>query len=249
VAPTATSGKGASTSAGGAHARGERHSEFGARQPAGEQLELQQRLSRARRCEPLAPLADGLDVVDQPQRNAQPGVGALGRQKRAVCAVVKHNVRPQQKARRRNGQHQRQQGRHVQRHVHEHRERQKRSTELARSSRLRPRSSGAAGAFGTSATTTPSGLSALDTGVSARLRTRMPWANTFAACSGATRVRAARARSCTSRSSATPTGRRGVAVRHGQRRGRQLLDDARPDVGDRGRPRGLRSPTPPSDAT
>jgi hypothetical protein len=41
------------------------------------------------------------------------------------------------------------------------------------------RSSGAAGASGTSATT-PSGFSALDTGVSARLRTRMPQTNTFA---------------------------------------------------------------------
>jgi hypothetical protein len=48
----------------GAHARGERQPEIGAGQPAGEQLELEQRLSPARRGEPLTPLADGLDVVE-----------------------------------------------------------------------------------------------------------------------------------------------------------------------------------------
>src|SRR5215211_9461424 len=48
----------------GADSRGERQPEVGARQPAGQQPSLEQGLREAPRREPLAPLADGLDVVE-----------------------------------------------------------------------------------------------------------------------------------------------------------------------------------------
>src|SRR5437588_11231837 len=52
----------------GAHARGEGEAEVGAGEPTGDQPELEQRLAQARRREPPAPLADGLDVVEPPAR-------------------------------------------------------------------------------------------------------------------------------------------------------------------------------------
>ena len=60
----------------------------------------------------------------QSQADAQPGVGALGGQERAVSAVVEHDVRAEQKARGGDRQRQRQQVRDVERQVHQHRERQ-----------------------------------------------------------------------------------------------------------------------------
>ena len=76
----------------GAHARGEREPEVGAGEPAGGEPELQQRLPDARRREPPAPLADGLDVVEPavrarhrrkcgsaPRRSAPAAAGATSR--------------------------------------------------------------------------------------------------------------------------------------------------------------------------
>ena len=60
-------------------------------------------------------------VDDQAQSDAQPGVGALGRQERAVSAVVEHDVRPEQKAGGGDRQRQHEQVRDVQRQVHQHR--------------------------------------------------------------------------------------------------------------------------------
>ena len=68
----------------GAHARGEREPEVGAGQPAGEQLELEQRLSQARRGEPLAPLADRLDVVEPAARARHQAEVRLGAARRSA---------------------------------------------------------------------------------------------------------------------------------------------------------------------
>jgi hypothetical protein len=63
-------------------------------------------------------------VDDQAHSDAQPGIGALGRQERAVSAVVEHDVGPKHEARGGDRQRQHQQVRDIQRQVHEHRERE-----------------------------------------------------------------------------------------------------------------------------